>query len=64
MQKKENHVRNMGKNTPSEIEDNITYEEKSNGGEELDFQYDSYRKKYTMKAEEVEDDIIEDNYDF
>ena len=31
----------------------------------MDFQYDPYRKKYTVKAEEVEEeeDFIEDNYD-
>ena len=32
-------------------------------GEKMDFQYDPYRKKYTVKAETIEDeDIIEDHY--
>lgn len=32
----------------------------------MDFQYDPYRKKFTAKAEEIEEeeDFIEDNYDF
>lgn len=32
----------------------------------MDFQYDPYRKKFTVKAEEIEEeeDYIEDNYDF
>ncbi len=45
----------------SDIEDEAIKEEK------MDFQYDDYRKKYTVKAEEVEEDIeddfIEDNYE-
>jgi hypothetical protein len=33
-------------------------------GAKMDFQYDEFRKKYTVKADEIEDeDIIEDNYE-
>ena len=32
--------------------------------QKMDFQYDQFRKKYTVKAEEVEEeDFIEDNYE-
>jgi hypothetical protein len=32
--------------------------------EKMNFEYDEYRKKYTVKAEEIEEeDFIEDNYE-
>ena len=30
--------------------------------EKMDFQYDEFRKKYTMKAEEVDEDIDFEDY--